>query len=601
MKLKVLVVVESPTKSRTISQYLGKNFIVKASLGHLMDLPKNEPSFDKETFEPIWIILPKKKKLINELQRISQTVNQILLATDPDREGEAISSHLEEILKKSHKKIYRVRFSEITKQAILEAIQSPTTIDRNLVESQKARRVLDRILGYGMSSSLWVLKPKLSAGRVQSIPLKWICQREKEIQNFIPEEYYEITGKFDYNGLIFEAKLKNKVNLELIQKLFENSNFANNKLKKIIDKPEYFQIAKIEKTTQQKFAPPPFTTSTLQKTLNLKLGLSPSQSMKLMSELYEGVKIGTEYKGLITYPRTDSTRVSSKGIFLAHNVIQILGFNPIHRNFPKSKNKIQDAHEAIRPTDPNIHPKDLLGILNKKLQAIYNLIWIRFISFFFPPAEIEVHSIQIEKEDLIFEKSWEFLIQPSYLHLEGRQKQKANLPNWKEKDLIQLIEIEVQKKFTEPPSRYTEASLVEKLEKTGIGRPSTFASTISTLFTRKYAIKKKKFIHPTQLGIEVNQILNQKFSKFLQDEYTKKMEESLDQIEEGLISKKEFLETCYKEFQTWKKNSLSNPSTSTEKSCPLCGEGKVYTKISKTGKAYLICSCYPYCEYMEYK
>lgn len=594
--MKTLVLVESPTKSRTISQYLGKNFLVQASLGHIMDLPKNEPSFDKESFEPIWVILPKKKKLVSNLQKISQKVEQIFLATDPDREGEAISAHLEELLKRSNKKIYRIRFTEITKEAILKAVQSPTEIDKNLVESQKARRVLDRILGYGMSSALWKLKSKLSAGRVQSIPLKWICEREKEIQNFVPEEYYEIKAKFDYNGFVFEAKLKNVVNLDLIQSLFGNQNFVNNKLKKIIDSPEPFSISKLESKTQNKSAPPPFTTSSLQKTLNLKLGLSPTQSMKLLSELYEGVKLGTEYKGLITYPRTDSTRVSNKAVTMAHNVIKNLGFEPIYRNFPKSKNKIQDAHEAIRPTDPSLHPKDLN--IDKKLQAVYNLIWIRFISFFFPPAELEVHTIQIEKAGLIFETSWEFLKNPSYLTLEGKRKEKSNLPYWKKNEIALLKELEAVKKFTEPPPRYTEASLIEKLEKTGIGRPSTYAPTIATLFLRKYAIKKKKLIYPTQLGIEVNQILQQNFSKFLEDEYTKHMEESLDQIEEGSLSRKEFLEACYKDFNTWKKNISK---TSEKIFCPLCKEGELKTKISKKGKPYWICSLYPQCEYMKYK
>ncbi|MEM4270751.1 MAG: type I DNA topoisomerase [Candidatus Pacearchaeota archaeon] len=596
--MKTLILVESPTKSKTISQYLGKNFLVQASLGHVMDLPKTEPSFDKETFEPIWVILPKKKKLVSKLQKISQEVEQIFLATDPDREGEAISAHLEELIKKTQKKIYRIRFTEITKQAILKAVQSPTEIDKNLVEAQKARRVLDRILGYGMSSSLWSLKPRLSAGRVQSIPLKWICEREEEIQNFVPKEYYEVKGKFEYNGFVFEAKLKNEINLDFIQSLFGNANFVNNKLKKIIEKPEVFSISKLERKTQNKFAPPPFTTSSLQKTLNIKLGLSPTQSMKLLSELYEGVKLRTEYKGLITYPRTDSTRVSSKGVAMAHNVIQNLGFEPIYRNFPKSKNKIQDAHEAIRPTDPSLHPKDLIGKIDKKLQAIYNLIWVRFLSFFFPPAEVEVHTIQLKKQGLVFETSWEFLRNPSYLFLEGKQKEESNLPNWNEKEEVLLKELEAEKKFTEPPPRYTEASLIEKLEKSGIGRPSTYAPTVATLFLRKYAMKKKKIIHPTQLGIEVNAILQQNFSKFLEDEYTKQMEESLDKIEEGFLSRKKFLEICYKDFHTWKKNI----SKSSEKTlCPLCKEGELKTKVSKKGKPYWICSRYPQCEYMKYK
>lgn len=597
MKLKTLFLVESPTKSKTIAQYLGKEFLVKATLGHIMDLPKTEPSFDKVTFEPIWLILPKKKKLVNEIKRLAQEVEQIFIATDPDREGEAIAAHLEEILKEIQKKIFRIRFSEITKKAILHAILEPSKINLNLVESQKARRVLDRILGYGMSSALWSLKPRLSAGRVQSIPLKWICEREEEIQNFIPKEYYEMIGRFEYNGFRFQAKLKNEIDLEFLKTLFGNVNFVNNKLKKVFSETEYGFISKLEVSIQEKFAPPPFTTSALQRALNIKLGLSAAQSMKLLSNLYEGVKLDSEYKGLITYPRTDSTRVSNSTVILAHNVIKGLGFEPIFRKFPQAKNKIQDAHEAIRPTDPNLSPENVKGKLDKKLWEVYNFIWNRFIAFFFPPAKLEVHKLEIQKENLHFESSWEFLIEPSYLSLEGKQKEKPNLPNWKENEKVLLRELEAERKFTEPPPRYTEASLIEKLEKTGIGRPSTYAPTLSTLFLRKYALKKKKSIYPTQLGREVNQFLQKNFPKFLEDEYTKQMEESLDQIEEGLLSRKEFLEFCYNDFQ----NSKNNISKESSIPCPLCQEGKLYTKISKKGKPYLICSRYPNCEYMEYK
>lgn len=599
----VLVIVESPAKAKTIAGYLGSGYLVKASLGHVMDIPHDTMGYDPQNgFEPEWEIIKKKGKLVSELKALAKKSKSILLATDPDREGEAIASHLATLLSPARKKIMRVRFNEITKKVIQETFQSPTDLNQNLIEAQAGRRVLDRIVGYGMSPFLWKLKQGLSAGRVQSIPLRWICEREQEINSFVAEEYWSLQGEFLYKGFSFTAVLlppsEERLKLDFIRKLFPDlPSKLDKKTKVALKSPLNFQISEIHSNPKKQFPPPPFITSSLQKAAQAKLGLSPSATMKILTTLYEGVSVDGKRKGLITYPRTDSTRVSDNARKMGYSYIKKKGWEAGGLSQGKSKGKIQDAHEAIRPTDIDLAPDKIKGSLGQKEALLYELIWKRFVGAFLAPAEFEVTTIKLQKEEFIFEAKWEVLLKPGFLELEGKTKQELKLPEWKVGDKSKLSGYSIEQKFTEPPPRYTEASLIDKMEKTGIGRPSTYAPTIEILFQRKYAIKKKKTIFPTDLGQSVMDILLSKFSTLLEDGFTREMEKSLDEIEEGIQNKAKFLGDFTHQFEIWKKQ---RPKQKEKTICPLCGSGHLEKKVTKKGKSYWICSKYPHCEFMEY-
>ena len=599
-KLPNLVIVESPSKAKTISYYLGPNYLVKASLGHIFDLPVDRPGYIVEDgFEPEWEILPKKHKLVQELKALGSKAEHIFLATDPDREGEAIAAHLFSLFP-SEKKIYRIRFNEITKESILKAFQVPSSLDMNLFEAQKARRVLDRIVGYGLSPYLWNLKSKLSAGRVQSVPLRWICEREKEIQTFISEEYWDMEAEFTYKDFSFKAhlvstNLQKKLKLDFIKNLFPNIFLKEGE--QFIEQELNYEIKNIESSFNNLFPPPPFITSTLQQAAQNKLGLSVSATMKILTTLYEGLSIDGKLKGLITYPRTDSTRISETAQKMSYAYIKQKGWKIGKLIQRKSKGKVQDAHEAIRPTDISLEPQNIKNFLTEKEAQVYELIWKRYVESFLPPAKFQVIKIQLQAGEAIFEANWKVLESPGFLELEGRQKENLNLPDWKLKDICRLRKYKLEKKFTTPPSRYTEASLIEKMEKTGIGRPSTYAPTLQVLYQRKYITKQKKIIFPTELGKAVIETLVPKFSKLLEDEFTSNMEKEIDKIEQGKVQKSEFLEKFLQEFESLKKQkNLSNNN----QICPSCQSGVLRKKVTKKGKLYWICSNYPSCEFMEY-
>lgn len=617
-----LVIVESPSKAKTIQKYLGSGYKVLASFGHVMDLPTDEFGVDIENdFKPDFIISKKAKKNLKVILDSKKNSDKVLLAADPDREGEAICFHLSSILKLKKNELARIKLTEITKKTVLSAIENPYILDLNLVESQIARRVLDRIVGYKLSPVLWKAldKSALSAGRVQSVALRWICEREKEIQNFEKKEYWKVkafvkTKKGEAFTLTLEDKDKKISNLDILKQTLElllNQKFSNLK-EGIIDlkslKKE-MEITEIKKEVKKEYPPPPFITASLQKEAGKKLKYSTKKTMQIAQRLYEGVFAGSEngFMGLISYMRTDSTRINSDFKNKTRNFIEKnYGKEFVGGDFfRKQKKEIQDAHEAIRPTDIAITPESLKGILNKEDWELYQLIWKRTIASLMSPAEVLEENVKAKLNGFIFTGFGKKILTKGYLILSPDLKIENYLPELKLGEFVELNQIETEQKFTEPPPHYTEPSLVEKMEKEGVGRPSTYSSTIEVLYKRKYAIQKQKSIFPTELGLEVNDFLTERISYLFSDHFTRDIEKELDQIAEGNFSRTNFLKKFYAEFQIQmnkiskqKINSLKK-KTDTNSFCPLC-QSKVLLRKNPKGKNYLICSRFPDCEYMTY-
>lgn len=602
-----LVIVESPTKAKTISSFLPKNFFVKSSYGHIRDLPENTLGVDiKNNFNPKYVVPQKAKKRIAELKNFSKKAEKIILATDEDREGEAIAWHLAQVLELLETEKYeRIVFHEITKEAIEEALKNPRKIDMNLVNAQQARRILDRLVGYELSPFLWKkVKRGLSAGRVQSVAVRLICEREKEIEEFKPQEYWTIIALFSKNGEKFEALLFKK-NGKIVDK-FEIK--TKKEAEKIIEelKNANYKVEKIEKKEILQNPLPPFTTSLLQQEAGTKLGYSAKFTMKIAQSLYE--------KGFITYHRTDSFNLAEKSLFFAKKIIEEnygknywLGF---YRKY-KTKSKVtQEAHEAIRPTRPNLVPKSQGGnaiFKEKSEEKLYDLIWRRFIASQMAPAKINSTKVEIEAKKE--KNNWDFVAEGKTIEFEGFMKiyplsiKEKTLPKLKEKEGLSLKKIIPKQHFTKPPSRYSEAALIKTLEKYGIGRPSTYAPIISTIQERGYVEKNEnKKLKPTGIGKIVNDILVNHFSEIVDINFTAKMEEELDEIANGKINWQEPLKEFYFPFKEHlkakeievKKQDLSEK---TNEKCQKCN-APLLLRIGKFGKFYA-CSNFPKCDYTK--
>ncbi|MBO4293164.1 MAG: type I DNA topoisomerase [Clostridia bacterium] len=602
-----LVIVESPAKANTIKKFLGGSTKVMASMGHIRDLPKSKLGVDVEhNFEPEYINIRGKGDLIKSLKKEAKAAKKIYIATDPDREGEAIAWHLAFILKDEEKKICRVTFNEITKPAVNKAIKEPREIDINTVDAQQARRVLDRIVGYKMSPVLWKkVKRGLSAGRVQSVAVKLIVDRENEIEQFIPEEYWNLYAdlKDAKSKKTFEAKFYGKNG----KKQEVHSQEEVDKILSDLDGAKYI-IDEIKKGEKKRTPAPPFTTSTMQQEASRKLGFTLKKTMSVAQGLYEGVKIpehGTV--GLITYMRTDSTRISEVARAAAKTHIESTYGEKYYENrYYRTNKDAQDAHEAIRPTYVDIEPESIKESLTKDQYKLYKLIYNRFIASQMSQAVYDTMQVNIKANDYDFKANGQTLKFKGFmvLYVEGtdskEQEEDGTLPDLEEKQEVKLVKLNPKQSFTEPPARYTEASLVKTLEEKGIGRPSTYSPTITTILERRYIQKEQKQLVPTELGKIVNKLLTENFADVVNVEFTAKVESEFDEISEGKINWKKMIEEFYGPFSVQiekVEKELEHVELVDEVSdvqCEKCGRMMVY-KFGRYGK-FLACPGYPECQ-----
>ncbi|MDR0304898.1 MAG: type I DNA topoisomerase [Chitinispirillales bacterium] len=626
-----LLIVESPAKCKTIAHYLGAGYIIKASMGHVSDLPEKGFGVDVESdFTPKYVVSADKKKFISEIKKDAKNSDEIYLASDPDREGEAIAWHIANALGESEKnKIKRIQFNEITKSAITAAIANPRNIDMDRVNAQQARRILDRIVGYKISPVLWkTLYRGLSAGRVQSVALRIICEREAEIRKFNPQEYWMLTAYFDEQNVDFSARLvevdskkinnpdskseetgKNKWFVSDEKTAQEIYTRVKNKPMKVID------VVKQEKT-RRPYAP--FITSSLQQDAARAFGFSSAKTMQIAQQLYEGVSLGKGGNvGLITYMRTDSTRISNEALFAVKKLISQLFDKKYHleksRFYGKSESA-QDAHEAIRPAHIEIAyaPNRIQDCLSKDQLKLYELIWKRFIASQMPDAILDATRIDFEVENCIFRANGSVVKFDGFLaiyeetneNFDNESGENEKLPNLNKNQSLIPVNLDKKQRFTKPAARYSEASLVRELEKQGIGRPSTYASIIEVLRKRKYVEMEKKRFVPTEIGIKVNDILISRFSEFFAVGFTASMETKLDEVEEGKVEWIQLL----KEFYTPFEKNLTAVSSNldelkkqhqkvSEKQCPKCG-AQLIVKNSRNGE-FLACPNFPDCKYIE--
>ncbi|BCU82083.1 DNA topoisomerase 1 [Polycladomyces abyssicola] len=601
-----LVIVESPAKAKTIGKYLGKNYIVKASMGHVRDLPKSQLGVDIEhRYKPKYITIRGKGSVLKELREASKKVKRVYLAADPDREGEAIAWHLAHSLDLELDKPCRVVFNEITKQAVREAFKHPRKIDMDLVNAQQARRILDRLVGYGISPLLWKkVKKGLSAGRVQSVAVKLIIDREKEIRNFQPEEYWTVTAVLLAGDEPFEAKFygygKDKAELK-------SEDDVKQLLEKI--KGKRFVVGEIKKSERRRNPAPPFITSSLQQEAARKLNFRAAKTMSVAQQLYEGVELGKEGSvGLITYMRTDSTRVSEVAQSEARQYIaEQFGENFVPSQ-PRSHKKnagAQDAHEAIRPTSVMRTPSQVKPYLSRDQYRLYKLIWERFVASQMAPAVLDVISCEVHAGDAVFRATGSKVKFPGFMkvYVEGNddnQKEEDKLlPPLEEGQVLKKKSIEPKQHFTQPPPRYTEARLVRTLEELGIGRPSTYAPTLETIQKRGYVTLEDKRFIPTELGEIVIELMEEFFPEILNVEFTANMEEELDHIEEGKVDWVKVLDAFYSQFR--ERLSVAEKEMETveiqdevsDETCEKCGRPMVY-KFGRYGK-FLACSGFPDC------
>ena len=600
-----LIIVESPAKAGTIKKFLGGNTKVVASMGHIRDLPKSKLGVDIENnFEPEYINIRGKGDLIKSLKAEAKKAKQVYLATDPDREGEAIAWHLANILEIDQNSKCRVTFNEITKNAVKEAIKNPRTIDINLIDAQQARRVLDRIVGYKISPILWAkVRRGLSAGRVQSVAVKLIVDREEEIEKFIPEEYWNIYVNLKKDKDLFKAKLvsKNDKKIEIHTKEETDLIFKD------IDKAQYI-VKEIKKAERKRNPAPPFTTSTMQQEASRKLGFTLKKTMSVAQGLYEGVNIESRGTiGLITYMRTDSTRISDLARIAAkEQIVNTYGKEYYENRFYKTKADSQDAHEAIRPTYVDLTPESVKDSLTKDQFKLYSLIYNRFLASQMSSAIYDTVSVKIDANEYNFKANGQTLKFKGFmaLYVESKdieEKEEENkIPELKEDEEVEKVDIENVQSFTQPPARYTEASLVKTLEEKGIGRPSTYSPTITTILERRYIEKEQKQLIPTELGKVVNKLLVENFTDILSEEFTANMETEFDQISIGKQAWKKVIKEFYipfeKELEKANKE-LEHVELIEEVSdvpCDICGRMMVI-KYGRFGK-FLACPGYPECK-----
>ncbi|MBU5314217.1 type I DNA topoisomerase [Tissierella carlieri] len=606
---KNLVIVESPAKAKTIERFLGKNYKVVASVGHIRDLPKSSLGIDiDKQFEPKYITIRGKGPVIKDLKEVARKSKKIFLATDPDREGEAISWHLAHILGIDEKEKVRVEFNEITKDAITNAIKKPRAIDLSLVDAQQARRILDRLVGYKISPLLWrKIRKGLSAGRVQSVAVKLICNRENEIQNFIPEEYWSIKAKLEKDKEKFEANFYGEnINGKETKIELKTKSDVDDILEKVDNNS--FTVSNVKNGTKKRNPYPPYTTSTLQQDASKKLGFSTKKTMIIAQQLYEGIDIkGEGSVGLITYMRTDSTRISKEAIQAANLYIkEHFGekYTDGGKDFVnKSKKDSQDAHEGIRPTSITRSPSLIKDSLTSEQFKLYKMIWERFLGSQMTPAIYNTISVTIESNNILFKSSGSKLMFDGFLKIyttTDEEEKDMQIPLLAIGDKLKLKDINPNQHFTQPPARYTEASLIKTLEELGIGRPSTFAPTIATILARDYVVFDKKSFVPTELGILVNDLLIEYFKDIVNEEFTAELEEKLDEIAEGDLPWVKVVESFYKDFDLFLKKAeeeikeIEIQDEISDVICEKCGKNMVI-KHGRFGK-FLACPGYPECK-----
>ncbi|MFB5660578.1 type I DNA topoisomerase [Alteribacillus sp. HJP-4] len=601
-----LVIVESPAKAKTIGKYLGKKYTVKASMGHVRDLPKSQMGVDTDhNYDPKYITIRGKGPVLKELKSAAKKVKRIYLAADPDREGEAIAWHLAHSLDMDEDSECRVVFNEITKTAIKDAFKHPRKINRDLVDAQQARRILDRLVGYNISPLLWKkVKKGLSAGRVQSIAVKMITDREKEIQRFVPEEYWSIDGTFKSGDELFEAKF---YGVDGKKKELQSEDDVKNVLAKL--NGEQFDIQKVTKKERKRNPVSPFTTSSLQQEAARKLNFRAKKTMMIAQQLYEGIDIGKEGTiGLITYMRTDSTRISNTAKDDTKNYILSKYGNEYTSKGTRENNKsnnAQDAHEAIRPTTVDKIPKEIKQYLSRDQYRLYKLVWERLVASEMAPAVMDTMSVDLDNNGVLFRATGSKIKFPGFMkvYIEGRDDNKKEedkyLPDLVEGSQVTKAELEENQHFTQPPPRYTEARLVKTMEELGIGRPSTYAPTLDTIQRRNYvALEDRRFV-PTELGEIVLELVVEFFPEILDVEFTAKMENDLDYIEEGRQNWIEIIDEFYQGFEKRLKvaeDEMKEVEIKDEpagEDCEKCGHEMVY-KMGRYGK-FMACSNFPEC------
>ncbi len=606
-----LVIVESPAKAKTIGKYLGPDYRVTASMGHLRDLPKSTMGVDIEGgFIPDYQPVKGREETIRELEREAKAAKRVYLATDPDREGEAISWHLKELLHIPDDEVYRVTFNEITKRVVNEEIRKPRAIDQDLVDAQQARRILDRIVGYKLSPLLWTkLRYGLSAGRVQSVATRLVVDREEEIRAFVPEEYWNLEAKLRHaSGQSFTAKyygfngkkaeLKNAGDVARVESAVRGAPFV---------------VESVKRKDARRSPAPPFITSTLQQDASRRLGMTPRRTMAVAQQLYEGVDIeGEGAVGLITYMRTDSLRLSDEALFAAGGLIKARYGDEYYAGSPrrfKNKNSAQDAHEAIRPSVPSLTPEMVRQSLQPEQYRLYKLIWNRFIASQMAAAVYDSVTMDLVSAGHIFRSGYSAVKFPGFtaVYEEGRdeeddQRQTA-LPVLSEGERVELIDLIKEQKFTQPPARYTEATLIREMEETGIGRPSTYAPTVSTILDREYVVKDGKNLRPTPLGEVVTKLMKERFADIVSPGFTANMEATLDSVEKGERPWKQVLSDFYGGFEASLESAekalagerIHIPDEETNEICPECGR-KLVVKSGRFGR-FLACPGYPECKF----
>ena len=609
-----LVIVESPAKAKTIEKYLGKGYKVKASMGHLRDLPKSTMGVDLESFEPKYISVRDRSALIKELKADSKKAKIVYLATDPDREGEAISWHLKELLDLPDEKAKRVTFNEITKNVVTDSIRNPRDIDENLVNAQQARRVLDRIVGYELSPMLWrTIKYGLSAGRVQSVAVRMVVDREEEIRAFNKEEYWILDANLlCSDGKSFTARYfgpENALKKQTVRSREEVDSIIN------ATRDADFIINSVKHSEKTKSPAPPFITSTLQQEASRRLNMTPKRTMMIAQQLYEGVEItGRGTLGLITYMRTDSLRISNEALSAAGDYIKKTYGDKFYPGKPRTfrtNSNAQDAHEAIRPTDVFLSPDVVRADLTKDQYALYRLIWGRFTASQMSNAVYDAVSVDVLSAGYLFRANCSEIKFRGYTALYEEAKDEESddlskaLPKLSEGEKVELEKMDADQQFTQPPSRYTEATLIRAMEEKGIGRPSTYATTVSTISSHDYVSKEGRYLQPTPLGEVVTGFLKENFPDIVDLGFTSKMEENLDDVEAGTKYWKDILKDFYGDFSSEMKNAekvtegvrIQVPAIETDEICELCG-ARMVKKKGRFGY-FLACPNFPECTFTK--
>ena len=611
---KNLVIVESPAKAKTIEKYLGDDYKVVASMGHLRDLPKSTLGIDIENdFEPKYIPVKDHKDVIDTLKKLSKSAKTVYLATDPDREGEAISWHLKELLALPDDKARRVTFNEITKKVVTESVGNPRDIDKDLVDAQQARRLLDRLVGYKLSPLLWKkIKRGLSAGRVQSVATRMVVDREKEIESFVREEYWLLDAVLncDETDADFTARYYGKGDKKLE---LHSEDEVNAVIAETQDEP--FVIKTVKRGKKHRSPSPPFITSTLQQEASRRLGMTPRRTMSVAQQLYEGVDIaGQGTVGLITYMRTDSLRLSDEALMAAKNfIIERYGKEYYHGSFRvyKTKSGAQDAHEAIRPTNIELTPERVRKDLTPEQYRLYRLIWGRFTACQMANSVYDNVVVDVESNGHIFRSNYSELKFAGYTAVYEESKDEESdelrkkLPDLQAGERVYLEKMLPEQQFTQPPARYTEATLIRAMEEKGIGRPSTYAPTISTITSHEYVVKDGKYLKPTNLGVVVTELMMERFPDIVDLKFTNHMEEELDSVESGKLYWKKLLHEFYDGFSVELENSekalegvrIKVPDELSDEYCDVCGKQMV-VKSGKFGR-FLACPAYPECSFTK--